>query len=91
MTSKAQVCGRPVGLLLGLRLSLNPFSTHAAYRELAALSFPERLARLREPELRERLVSEEPGSENPFTKWVLGNFEKMYPLGDPPECRSGAQ
>ena len=34
---RAQVCGRPVGLLFGLELTHNPFSAHAAFREIAHL------------------------------------------------------
>jgi N-acyl-D-aspartate/D-glutamate deacylase len=82
---KAQVCGRPVGLLLGLSLTLNPFSAHASYRKIEHLPFAERLAIMRSPEMRARLLSEEPASDNPFVKAVLRNFAKMFPLADPPD------
>jgi N-acyl-D-aspartate/D-glutamate deacylase len=32
---KAQVCGRAVGILFGLELTLNPFSQHETYKEIA--------------------------------------------------------
>ena len=51
---KAQVCGRPVGLLLGLSLTLNPFSAHASYKKIEHLPFAERLAAMRTPEMRAR-------------------------------------
>jgi len=82
---KAQVCGRPVGLLLGLSLTLNPFSAHPSYQKIAHRSFEERLAAMRTPELRNALLSEEPASDNPFVKAVLRNFAKMFPLADPPD------
>jgi N-acyl-D-aspartate/D-glutamate deacylase len=82
---KAQVCGRPVGLLLGLSLTLNPFSAHPSYQKIAHLSFAERLAAMRTPEMRRALLSEEPASDNPFVKAVLRNFAKMFPLADPPD------
>jgi N-acyl-D-aspartate/D-glutamate deacylase len=82
---KAQVCGRPVGLLLGLGLTLNPFSAHPAWKEVEPLSVPERLARLRTPEMRARMLAGEPSSENPFVRAVLRNFERMFPLSDPPD------
>ena len=81
---KAQVCGRPVGLLLGLSLTLNPFSAHESYKKIEHLPFAERLAAMRMPEMRARLLSEEPASDNPFVKAVLRNFSKMFPLADPP-------
>jgi N-acyl-D-aspartate/D-glutamate deacylase len=85
VTIRAQVCGRPIGLVLGLRLTLNPFSTHPSYREIAHLPIEERLARLRDGALRARLLAEDPASDNPFTRGVLANFTKMFPLGDPPD------
>ena len=81
---KAQVCGRPVGLLLGLSLTLNPFSAHESYKKIADLPFAERLAIMRTPEMRAALLSEQPATDNPFVKAVLRNFAKMFPLADPP-------
>ena len=43
------------------------------------------MAALRTPELRARLLSEQANSDNPFVKAVLRNFEKMFPLSDPPD------
>ncbi len=43
----AQIAARPVGLMLGLELSRNPFQTHPSYRALAHLPLAERVARLR--------------------------------------------
>ncbi|MGC2083037.1 MAG: amidohydrolase family protein, partial [Bradyrhizobium sp.] len=43
----AQIPARPVGLLLGLELSRNPFQTHPSYRAIADLPLAERVARLR--------------------------------------------
>jgi N-acyl-D-aspartate/D-glutamate deacylase len=82
---RAQVCGRPIGLVLGFRLSMNPFATHPSYRAIAGLPVEDRLARLRDPELRARIVGEAGESDNPFAKAVLGNFARMFPLGDPPD------
>lgn len=82
---KAQVCGRPVGLLLGLELTINPFSAHPAYARIANLPFAERLAAMRSPEMRAALLAEQPSSQNPFVKAVLRNFSKMFPLDDPPD------
>lgn len=81
---KAQVAGRPVGLLLGLRLTLNPFSSFPAYKAIEDRPLEERLAALRDPEFRRKLLSEPPSADNPFARSVLGNFHNMYELGDPP-------
>jgi len=82
---KAQVCGRPVGLLLGLSLTLNPFSAHPAYKEIEHLPFDKRLAMMRTAEVKTKLLADTPSTENPFVKAVLRNFSKMFPLSDPPD------
>jgi len=81
---RAQVCGRPVGLLLGLSLTLNPFSAHPSYKTIEHLPFAERLKLLRTAEWRAKLLNETPNSDNPFVRAVLRNFAKMFPLADPP-------
>jgi len=81
---KAQVAGRPVGLLLGLHLTLNPFIAHPAYKEIADKSFDERLAALRDPWFRTKLLADKPKADHPFVKSVLRGFGSMFELGDPP-------
>lgn len=81
---RAQVAGRPVGLLLGLALTLNPFIAHTAYKEIADKSFEERLAALRDPWFRAKLLAETPRADHPFVKSVLRGFGAMFELGDPP-------
>ena len=81
---RAQVAGRPVGLLLGLALTLNPFIAHTAYKEIADKSLEERLAALRDPWFRAKLLAETPRADHPFVKSVLRGFGAMFELGDPP-------
>ncbi len=82
---KAQVAGRAVGMLLGHELTLNPFYTTDAYRSLAHLPLAERIAQLRRPEMRTRVLSE-PGERDPANVlgWMVRDYERMYVLGDPP-------
>ncbi|TNE34499.1 MAG: D-aminoacylase [Alphaproteobacteria bacterium] len=82
---KAQVCGRPVGVLLGLELTLNPFSGHAVYKEIAKRPHAERVALLRDPAFRAKLLNDSPVSKNPFVKNMLRNFGKMFVLDDNPD------
>src|SRR5216684_3088984 len=80
----AQIAARPVGLLLGLELSRNPFQTHPSYRAIAKLPLAERLARLRQPEVRAAILSETATStDDPL--FFRPNYDKMYLLGDPPD------
>lgn len=80
----AQIAARPVGLLLGLELSRNPFQTHPSYRAIAHLPLEERLARLHQPELRKAILSETPTTtDDPL--FFRPNYDKMFLLGDPPD------
>ena len=45
---KAQVCGRPVGVLFGLELTLNPFSQNPVFAELKDRPLADKVAALRE-------------------------------------------
>jgi N-acyl-D-aspartate/D-glutamate deacylase len=80
----AQIAARPVGLLLGLELSRNPFQTHPSYRAIAHLPLSERLARLRDPAVRAAILSETAtATDDPL--FFRPNYDKMFLLGDPPD------
>ena len=79
-----QVAGRPACLLFGFESSVHPFITHRAYREIAHLPLVERVAQLRTPERREAILSEEV-TRSGFGAYLLSSFQKLFPLGDPPD------
>jgi N-acyl-D-aspartate/D-glutamate deacylase len=81
---KAQVCGRAVGIVMGLGTSVNPFSGNPVYRELAGLPLSELCARLREPALRARLFAADRDAGG-FSGAVLRNFNKMFVLDTTPD------
>jgi N-acyl-D-aspartate/D-glutamate deacylase len=60
LTIRAQVAARPVGVLFGLELTLNPFSPYPAYKEIAKRPLAERVALLSDPQFRERLLGNPP-------------------------------
>jgi N-acyl-D-aspartate/D-glutamate deacylase len=80
-----QVSSRPTGMLFGLQSSLHPFITHPTYRALSNLPLPERVARLREPEVREALLAEKPATENVIAISLMTRWAQIFPLGDPPD------
>ncbi|MDJ0920009.1 MAG: amidohydrolase family protein [Henriciella sp.] len=88
---RAQVGPRPVGVLLGLELTLNPFSGHPVYQAIADQPFEARLSALRDPDFRARLLADEPDADNPFVKSLLRQFGKLFTLGDPPDYEPGAE
>jgi N-acyl-D-aspartate/D-glutamate deacylase len=80
----AQIPARPVGLLLGLELSRNPFQTHPSYRAISHLPLTERVARLRQADVRAAILSETAtATDDPL--FFKPNYDKMYLLGDPPD------
>lgn len=81
---KAQVQGRPVGLMLGLQGSVHPFLTRPSYRAIADKPLEERVAIMRDPAFREKLLSEDLEPGHPFLNSLAGAWHKMFELGDPP-------
>lgn len=81
---RAQVAGRPVGVLFGLELTLNPFTATEAYREIAALPLAERVARLRDPAMRAALVDETAEGKG-FAATAPRNWGQMYLMGEAPD------
>ncbi|HYM74285.1 MAG TPA: amidohydrolase family protein [Stellaceae bacterium] len=79
----AQVAGRPVAVIQGIAGSFNPFSIRPSYIPLERLSPQERLERMRDPELRRRLLAEEP-SERQLARLsqarqnMVGRWDKMF-------------
>ena len=75
-----QVAGRAIGLVMGWELTAHPFARHPAFLELAHLSTSERLAMLKTPEVRDRLINESVSGLSPFELFVTRSFHKMYPV-----------
>ena len=78
---KAQVACRPIGMVHGLECSMQPFFLTPGYMEIAHLPLAERVARLRAPALRTRIIKE---SATPPENWRLASitrdFHKLYPM-----------
>jgi N-acyl-D-aspartate/D-glutamate deacylase len=83
---KAQVAGRPVGVLLGFELTLNPFSHTQTYQSIAKLPFAERLARLNDPTFRAALLDEAtPAGGHAIGAALTRNWATMFLMGDEPD------
>ncbi|MEZ5550945.1 MAG: amidohydrolase family protein [Pseudomonadales bacterium] len=81
---RGQVAPRPIGIILGLSSSLNPFTSRASYMAVAQLPLAERIKALSDPARRAQILSEtpSPGFANLFRMMSDGN--KLWVLGDPP-------
>ena len=82
---RPQVGNRCFGVLLGHQSKLNPFQYRPTYRDqLANLPLPERVRRMRDPEVRARILAEEPDFSGPFLMDQIGRrtLDHVYVLGD---------
>lgn len=79
----AQLLPRPIGLIIGLQLSANPFVLYPSYREIAHLPLAERVAEMRKPDVRARILADKPGVGHPIL-YVAQAWDWIFPLtGDP--------
>jgi N-acyl-D-aspartate/D-glutamate deacylase len=84
---RAQVAARPVGILLGLQCTLNPFMVNPVFRELAGRSVAEQAAAMQDPDFKRRVL-EADAAEKERRKLggrLIDKFGNMYELGDPPD------
>lgn len=74
---------RPVGILLGLQGTQNPFSGCPSYKKIAHLPVGERAAAMRDPELRRQILSEDPVKESTFPLIQRLGYDWMFPFEQP--------
>jgi N-acyl-D-aspartate/D-glutamate deacylase len=72
---RCQVGARGIGVLLGLEATFHPFMGFPSYKAIAHLSLPERVARMRDPEVRTRMLAEKSDK-------VAGDGTPIPPLAD---------
>jgi N-acyl-D-aspartate/D-glutamate deacylase len=84
---KAQVAPRPIGVLIGLNATANPFLFCASYGEVAGLDLPERVVAMRDPERKRRILAEHAqllgALEEGIVSQIVGGFDVMFELSDP--------
>jgi N-acyl-D-aspartate/D-glutamate deacylase len=78
------VAPRAIGVLLGLTGSQNPFSGTPTYKAMAHLPLAERVRRMRDPEVRARILSEDPRKDSTFPLFHRLEFSQMFRFGNPP-------
>lgn len=82
---KAQVCGRPVGVLLGLELTLNPFSQNPVFAQLKDRSLADKVAALSDPSFRARLLAHDAEAKGPFAGSALRAWDNLFPMDAEPD------
>ncbi len=80
---RPQVAGRPLGLLLGLQ-TFHPLHRRPSYAPLDALPLDEKVAAMRDPELRARILAESPDPDDRMAFIGMG-LDRIFKLGEPPD------
>ena len=82
---RGQVLSRPVGMMMGIPSSMNPFYRRPSYMVLDDLPWETRLERLKDPETKAAILSEDNINPHIFVRIFNDRFDKMYPMEDPIE------
>jgi N-acyl-D-aspartate/D-glutamate deacylase len=81
---RGQVAPRPIGLLLGLQGTINPFIAHETFAEIKDKPLADKVRIMRDPSFRARMLAEtEAKQSHPLARRVMA-FDRIFPLGDPP-------
>ncbi len=91
LSIRGQVIPRPTGGLLGLELSLHPFSLNPSFRKIENLPLAEKVRIMRDPDFRSQLISEQPEDPQDFFKYIVSEKEMLFVLGDPPNYNPRAE
>jgi N-acyl-D-amino-acid deacylase len=86
----AQIAGRPIGVMMGVGTALNPFTVRPSYREIERLSLTEQRVRLRDPEVRRKILAEKPAEAEvaklaQFRQLITTRWDKFFVMGNPPD------
>ncbi len=91
---KPQVGSRPTSLLMGLQ-TFHPFSYRATYQAMADLPLAERVAKLRDPETKARILAEKDNFDDEriafLIEIIFSGLDRTYLLGDPPNYEPGPE
>jgi N-acyl-D-amino-acid deacylase len=78
-----QVLGRPTGAIMGLQTTYHSFSRSPSYEPLLSKSLEEKVAAMRTPELRRKLIAEQEAEQLKYPARMRG-YHLVFPLNDPP-------
>jgi len=88
---RGQVAPRPIGIVLGLSTTLNPLLMRPSYMEIAKLPLAERIAKLKDPALKAKILAEEPAASFERMKRLIGDFDRIWLMSDPPDYEPAPQ
>lgn len=100
--ARMQVAPRAIGVFLGFNCTFHPFMGYPTYKTIADLPLAERVARMKDPAFKARILSEKtdklsgPGSSIPPLADLLMEHiemvaEKFFQIGNPPDYEQPAE
>ncbi len=87
----ATVAGRPAGVLMGWQHSAHPFLSNPAFVQIMHDPWEERIAKLRDPEFKRKILSTPHLSFGDFADFILTSTHKMYRLDAEPDYEPNPQ
>jgi len=82
---RGQVLSRPLGVMMGHPASMSSFYRRPSFLALEGLCWEEKIARLRDPELKAKILSEQNDNPHIFVRLLESNYHMFYPMEDPIE------
>jgi N-acyl-D-aspartate/D-glutamate deacylase len=86
----AQMFPRPIGLVIGLELTGNPFVFYPSYQQIADLPLAARVAEMRRPEVRARILADKPADGGHPLLYLAQAWNWIFPLSDNPDYEPAA-
>ncbi|MSO99507.1 MAG: D-aminoacylase [Acetobacteraceae bacterium] len=74
---------RPIGALLGLTGSQNPFAGTRTYHSIAHLPLEARVAAMRDPAVKAKIITEDPAEFNTWSLLTRIGYARMFRFADP--------
>jgi N-acyl-D-aspartate/D-glutamate deacylase len=82
---RGQVAPRSIGSMYGLSLSQHAFYLHPSFKEIAGKPLAEKVAIMRDPAFRAKLLAEKPVHRSQRLVDRTTNFDFTFPLDNPPD------
>ena len=77
----AQTAVRPIGVVAGLPSTVNPLRCSTTYKALSELPLAERATRMKDPAVRETILTEHAAFvPNSFSQLLHSGYDRMYPM-----------
>jgi N-acyl-D-aspartate/D-glutamate deacylase len=82
--------------MMGIGTALNPFTVRPSYKQLESLPIEEQRRRLRDPEMRRKILADKPSDAEitklaQFRQVVAKRFDKFFVMGNPPDYEPGPE